>query len=80
MKLINDLITLQKTEQLSDEKFAHKFSVHRTTWIRIKTGKIAITIDFLRKVIEVYPGLKKEAEKFLSSNATLGSDCEVRTK
>ena len=73
MKLIDDLILLQKTEQLGDEKFARKFGIHRITWIRIKTGKIAVSIDFLRKVLEVYPGLKKEAENFLTSDATAGS-------
>jgi transcriptional regulator with XRE-family HTH domain len=70
MKFINDLITLQKTEKLSDEKFARKFGIHRQTWIRIRTRKTALTIEFLRKVIDVYPGLRKEAEKFLSGNVT----------
>ena len=73
MKLINDLITLQKTEQLGDEKFAQKFGIHRMTWIRIKTGKTSITIEFLRKVIAVYPGLKKEAEKILAGDVTGGN-------
>jgi len=76
MELINNLITLQKAERLGDEKFAQKFSIHRTTWIRIKTGRTGLSIEFLRKVIKVYPGLKKEVEKILSPDATSCSDKE----
>lgn len=53
---------------MSDEKFARKLHVHRTTWIRIRTRKINITVEFIRSVLQVYPGLKKDVDIFLTSN------------
>jgi transcriptional regulator with XRE-family HTH domain len=69
MELINKLIRLQETEGLSDEKFARKLKVHRTTWIRIKTSQVNISIEFIRKVLSKYPGLKKEVDIFLFEDA-----------
>lgn len=78
MKTIDTLIQLQKTERLSDEKFAQKFKVHRTTWILIKIGKTKRPLDFLVKVKSVYPGLKKQAqediEKILSPDTANNSN------
>lgn len=74
MKLINKLKTLQETEGLSDANFAKKLFVHRTTWIRIKTYQINMTVEFLRSVLKVYPGLKKEVDIFLSEDATTGNN------
>lgn len=73
MELINTLESLRKMEKLTDEEFAKKLNVHRTTWIRVKTNKIGVSISFLRKVLTVYPKLKKEADYFLSESATNGS-------
>lgn len=70
MKLIEKLIQLQETEGLPDWQFAKKLHVHRTTWIRIKTRKIGITVEFIRSVLAAYPGLKKEVDIFLLDGAT----------
>ncbi len=74
LRTISDLEILQVTEKLSDAKFAGKFGYHRTSWIRIRSGKTKRPINFLIKVATVYPGLKRQAredlEKILSSNAT----------
>lgn len=68
MKLIKLLTQKQKEENLTDEYFALKLGVHRMTWYRIKTGKTGISLKFLRRVLLVYPELKKEVEIFLSVN------------
>jgi transcriptional regulator with XRE-family HTH domain len=70
MKLIEKLKQLQETEGLSDEKFARRLHVHRTTWIRIKYHQITITVEFIRNVLAVYPGLKKEVDIFLLGDVT----------
>ena len=67
MKTIDTLKQIQKMKQLSDAKFAAKFGVHRTTWIRIKTGQIKSPVSFLAKVEKVYPGLKEQAWKDIHS-------------
>ena len=70
MQLIEQLIRIQKAEHLSDAKFATKLKSHRATWIRIRTQKTGISTRFLQNVIAVYPGLKKEVDIILNSNAT----------
>jgi DNA-binding XRE family transcriptional regulator len=70
MMIIDKLMKLQKLERLSDAKFAQKIGIHRTSWIRIKTGKTKMTVNFLQLVLVVYPGLKKDVNIFLLQNAT----------
>jgi transcriptional regulator with XRE-family HTH domain len=74
MKLIETLKEIQKAERLSDEKFAKKLNMHRTTWIRIKNQEIGISTKALQSVINAYPGLKKEVSLFLSSDAIKSQD------
>jgi hypothetical protein len=71
MNLIEKLRHLQETEGLSDAKFAKKLSVHRTTWIRIRTAQVGITVEFIRAVLKIYPGLKKEVDIFLLDDANI---------
>lgn len=71
MKLIEILKNLQQLEHLSDREFAKKLGVHRTTWIRIKTGKTKdLSAKFLGCVLKAYPGLKRDVDIFLTNSAT----------
>ena len=72
--IVEWLIKIQETRNLTDDHFAQSLGIHRVSWVRNKRTKV-ISSDTLLKALEVYPELK---EKFLSSFVK-GGDKEVTT-
>lgn len=64
-KIITQLITKQKSEQLSDAAFARKLEVNRRLFGRTKSGEIPIGITLLKAIVRTYPELCIDVLNFL---------------
>ena len=67
---IDALKDIQVKKSLTDQQFADKLGIHRTSWLRVKSGRAPISDKFLVRVHRAFP----ELGIFLSRNATNDGD------
>lgn len=64
--VIEALRGIQSREELTDEQFANKLGIHRTSWSRIKNCRVPISDKFLVRIDRAFP----ELGIFLPKDAT----------
>ena len=63
--LIEALQARQCAQRLSDGQFARLLTVHRTTWVLIKTGARPVNLALLCGVVRAFPDLDNWVLAFL---------------
>ena len=48
---------IQVKKSLTDQQFADKLGIHRTSWLRIKSGRAPVNDKFLVRVHRAFPEL-----------------------